>query len=234
MRLTNWHPTLALLVAIIVGCGVGDESSDATSNESEGYPAGHRVSRPRSADAAPEDNDALGPSYADGSVKADAASSSPPAHPPASDAASGDRNAADAASDQAVVDSSVTDSRIVDVVVVDRPVEDACPPYSIIAGSGAKTAYGIPLPGPAPTECSTSANTASRLTIINRACVPVEIWWVNYECAEISYGLIKPGGQWVVNTYVTHPWRIRAAPGQSLLRNIAPNRDGNERTVAFP
>ena len=69
---------------------------------------------------------------------------------------------------------------------------------------------------------------------MNDAPCPIEAWWVDYQCHEELYDTVQPGRQVVESTFVTHPWRLRAAGSEQLLLEIAPATDGTPRTVTYP
>lgn len=96
------------------------------------------------------------------------------------------------------------------------------------AGSSSSTTaavggcLGDPLPEVALVECSDSDREEVDLTIDNACDFAVEVFWVAYDCGEVSYQVISGGNSWGTQTYATHPWRIRAAQGGELLLEIAP------------
>jgi len=94
---------------------------------------------------------------------------------------------------------------------------------SACGGSTSSGACGKAIPDAKPATCSTQGTTAASLTIQNNCSgLTLEVFWVNYQCGEISYGTIAPGQKFQSNSYVTHPWRLRDASTHILLREIAP------------
>ena len=76
--------------------------------------------------------------------------------------------------------------------------------------------------------CSLQSSTMVELEI-NSACSErvLELWWVNFDCGEVSYGLIEPGSSITSQTYVTHVWRIRDAVTGDLVLQLDPLIDKN-------
>jgi hypothetical protein len=87
---------------------------------------------------------------------------------------------------------------------------------------------GDPLPEVAPVECSDSDNEEVDLTIDNGCDFAVEVFWVAYDCDEVSYQVISGGNSWGIQTFATHPWRIRTARGGELLLEVAPLQGDTE------
>jgi len=90
---------------------------------------------------------------------------------------------------------------------------------------------GDPLPEVAPAECSISDATEAQLSIDNTCNFDVEVFWVAYDCAEQSYQVISGGNDWSIQSFATHPWRIREADGGALLLEIPPLRGDTQITV---
>jgi hypothetical protein len=93
-----------------------------------------------------------------------------------------------------------------------------------------------PMDGP-PTACSTKPNRDANYLIVNATKAPIEAFWVDYQCKEISYGRIDPGDEREQATFYTHPWRFRDAQTHKLLYELAalPTDQWKEwRTVLAP
>ena len=54
------------------------------------------------------------------------------------------------------------------------------------------------------------------------ATVPIEMFWLDFKGNPVSYGVIQPGSQMPMNTYVTHPWKATGIKGEPMLINGAP------------
>ena len=109
------------------------------------------------------------------------------------------------------------------------------PPRSGGTDAGSIALDGGALPGAAPAVCSLSSTEHSMLTIVNNSSAVVEAWWVDFKCTEVLYGTANAGGGMFLNdTFVTHPWRIRAATTELLLKEIPPAPDATPRTITYP
>jgi hypothetical protein len=89
------------------------------------------------------------------------------------------------------------------------------------------------IPDTVPILCSENADSKVSLTISN-VCVSeaIEVFWVNSNCDEVSYGSYAPGDSFVVQSYKSHPWRVRNATTQVLLADIPPLM--SDTMIAFP
>ena len=83
---------------------------------------------------------------------------------------------------------------------------------------------------PASTDPASDA-TEAQLSIDNTCNFDVEVFWVAYDCAEQSYQVISGGNDWSIQSFATHPWRIREADGGALLLEIPPLRGDTQITV---
>ncbi len=90
------------------------------------------------------------------------------------------------------------------------------------------------LPGFYPTLCSIDGDAHAPMTITNNGPCPIDYWWVDYNCAEEYYGTIQPGQQGLSDTFVTHPWRLRATGSEILLKDIGPAETPDAWTAAYP
>ena len=81
----------------------------------------------------------------------------------------------------------------------------------------------IALPESAPAICSVRSSTQATFQIFNECeTESLEVFWVDYDCGENFFGLIVPGSEWQVQSYVTHPWRIRASSDARLMADVPP------------
>lgn len=85
-----------------------------------------------------------------------------------------------------------------------------------------------------PTMCSLNDAASAQITFINNCTVSVKQEWVDYACAEMEYATIAPGQSWVQPTYVTHPWRIRDAATNRLLKEVPAPTNGTPYSVSVP
>jgi hypothetical protein len=97
---------------------------------------------------------------------------------------------------------------------------------------------GPPLPGPPPSSCSVDGDIHAPFEVINNSPCPIDVWWVDYLCAEEYYGTVAPnGGTWSNDTWETSPWRIRLSGSEALLLEIPPVPEGVDaslRTIVYP
>lgn len=85
------------------------------------------------------------------------------------------------------------------------------------------TCADLVLPETGPVSCSTDALDLVELAITNDCAGPaVDVYWVDYNCNEIFYARIQPGGSWGIPTFQTHPWRVRNVDTGALMREIPP------------
>ena len=89
------------------------------------------------------------------------------------------------------------------------------------------------IPEAAPILCSENSDSKVSLTISN-VCVSeaIEVFWVNFNCNEVSYGSYAPGDSFVTQSFKSHPWRVRNATTQVLLADIPPVM--SDTIIAFP
>jgi hypothetical protein len=77
-----------------------------------------------------------------------------------------------------------------------------------------------------------TGGTRARLVVSNQRADPVDLLWLSYNCREMRYERIPPGGQSVQETYDGHIWRVRdAATGTLLLETTATAGSNGEATV---
>jgi hypothetical protein len=81
-----------------------------------------------------------------------------------------------------------------------------------------------------PAVCSEPSATGRDTIFVNHCGVPIDIWWVRFDCAEVFYSRVDPGGSYTVNSYVSHVWRARMPPGGGR----APGTTGGALVKEFP
>jgi hypothetical protein len=91
-----------------------------------------------------------------------------------------------------------------------------CGPSSGGAADGARadagaTAACAPIAESMPTICSMAAPPRNAI-FTNNCAVPIDIWWVNFQCGETFYHRLDPGQSYTQASFVTHPWRARTVP----------------------
>ena len=123
-------------------------------------------------------------------------------------------DASDASSNDVVVEDVSSD-----VIAFDAPQEadaDAGPILTITGGS-------YTLLGPDAGACSVNSNQAASFQIVNDRTAPIDLYWVDFACAEKTYGTIPSNGQASHTTYVTHVWRVRNSSDQAFLASFVLN-----------
>lgn len=65
---------------------------------------------------------------------------------------------------------------------------------------------------------SIASNTSVQVRFLNRTGGRVDVYWVDFEGRETSYGVIEPGAEWTQQTFATHLWRFRQ--GGSLMLGV--------------
>jgi hypothetical protein len=71
-----------------------------------------------------------------------------------------------------------------------------------------------------PVVCSMSGDQAM-LHVVNECEDEIlEMFWINTQCEEVSYGVLAPGGVFTSTSFTTHPWRVRATSDERLMVEI--------------
>lgn len=65
-------------------------------------------------------------------------------------------------------------------------------------------------------SCSVGGDREVQFTFTNTLDIPVEIFWVDYDCNEVSYGVIQGHDRMGMITYETHPWLVRDLDGNFI------------------
>lgn len=90
-------------------------------------------------------------------------------------------------------------------------------------GEVVRTCSDLVLPDLPPPVCSLEALDLVNLSIDNDCVgVAVDVYWVDYNCNEIFFARVDPGGSWGIVTFQTHPWRIRNVDTGELMRETPP------------
>ncbi|MFT3776572.1 MAG: hypothetical protein QM820_65365 [Minicystis sp.] len=61
------------------------------------------------------------------------------------------------------------------------------------------------------------------IKFVNRRPASVNVLWVDFQGVEKSYGVLQPGGEMPMHTYVRHLWVFRDANGGEVWRWYAPS-----------
>jgi len=69
--------------------------------------------------------------------------------------------------------------------------------------------------------CSLSSLTQVTVTFVNTSSTPVDLQWSDFGCRRVSYGIVPPGGNLTLRTWVTHAWAFTdAATGQTRSTHV--------------
>jgi von Hippel-Lindau disease tumor supressor len=55
---------------------------------------------------------------------------------------------------------------------------------------------------------SVNGDISTSVRFVNHRQIMLKIYWLNYEGKRVFYRSLKPGEQYVQQTYLTHPWLI--------------------------
>jgi hypothetical protein len=124
-----------------------------------------------------------------------------------------------------VVTSDVTDAGV-DVTQQDAPIDVATDaPIDVGVDAGILTITGgtYTLVDEDAGVCSQNANNAASFQLVNDRAAPVDLVWVDYQCAEQPYGTILANAQKNQGTYVTHVWRVRNDADKAFLAGFVLN-----------
>lgn len=80
--------------------------------------------------------------------------------------------------------------------------------------------------------CSTLGDAAAGLVVNNDCTESIDLWWVDYGCAEQFYQTVASGSSATQPSFVTHPWRLRLADAGRVVKEIPPLT--GDTTVSVP
>jgi len=63
---------------------------------------------------------------------------------------------------------------------------------------------------------SLNSHTRLPVTFDNETDQTVELFWLNFQGQEVSYGTVAPGATKVMTTYSTHPWMARGKDNAAI------------------
>ncbi len=102
------------------------------------------------------------------------------------------------------------------------PAPDASAPATPSASARAlRHCAGLTRPESPPRSCAVPGDPLL-LELVNDCDEPLELFWVNAECREVSYGTLLPGAHRFQGTVATHPWRLRSRQSGALVRDVEP------------
>jgi hypothetical protein len=92
------------------------------------------------------------------------------------------------------------------------------------SGSSGTSGQVAPSPTVQPSRaCSQNSSQAVNLPFRNGFTDrTVRLFWVDYACNEVAYGVVGPGQTHVQQTFVSHPWRVRDASTNALYKEFIP------------
>lgn len=76
---------------------------------------------------------------------------------------------------------------------------------------------------------SVSGTTAVQVQFVNNAPYSAKLFWLNYQGQEQQYAELAPGASHSVNTFVSHPWRLREATSGSEVWVYQPSAAPSQR-----
>lgn len=68
----------------------------------------------------------------------------------------------------------------------------------VVSASG-----GGPLGG-----CSISGDREYGFNVVNESSRTIQMFWIDYDCNQVGYRTVEPGGSYIQRTFVTHPWIV--------------------------
>jgi len=84
-------------------------------------------------------------------------------------------------------------------------------------------------------RCS-EAGESIELSLVNDRSDAVELYWLDYDCEEVSKAKVEPGQRWTHAASDAYRWRVRDARTQALVKEFAANPDplGQRLLVTVP
>lgn len=72
--------------------------------------------------------------------------------------------------------------------------------------------------------CAKTSVQKISLRFTNRTpSTTVKLMWVDFSCREVQFGTIAPGQSQEVQTFLSHPWRLRDATTNALYKEFVPS-----------
>ena len=118
-----------------------------------------------------------------------------------------------------------------------NPVSNPIVGSSGVLGSSSGSSGGsgdTPTPISPGSVCSTASTQRIQLTFANNSADrTVNVFWVDFNCRESRFLTLSPGQSDVIQSFVSHPWRIRDAGTNALYKEFVPSGQ-NGTVVTFP
>lgn len=73
------------------------------------------------------------------------------------------------------------------------------------------------------------ADTSLEMVVRNETRVPLVMTWLDYDGNRVDYAQVEPGEEYLQQTYVTHPWIVRA--GTRCVGLFVPQAAGHHDLV---
>jgi len=81
---------------------------------------------------------------------------------------------------------------------------------------------------------SKRSDTAVKVRFLNSSAVPLKLHWIDYQGEEKEIGIIHPGKEQVMNTFATHPWRLKdMSAGVVALEHVTTETPATQLAVVY-
>ena len=93
-------------------------------------------------------------------------------------------------------------------------------------GSGNRNEQQVKIPcSQQSLQKSISSATSAKVKFNNFASTQVKIYWINYEGAPVLYKDLQAGDSIVMQTFLTHPWRVERPDGKCITLAVPRSLD---------
>ncbi|KAG8998142.1 hypothetical protein FRB93_013824 [Tulasnella sp. JGI-2019a] len=72
-------------------------------------------------------------------------------------------------------------------------------------------------PANEPNMRSLNSDIQTSVLFINKRCTPIHLYWRDFNGGRTSYGLVQPGGERPMTTYITHAWVVVDEESKEVL-----------------
>lgn len=73
---------------------------------------------------------------------------------------------------------------------------------------------------PIPDVCSPAGGDSITVDFVNETTKTGVLVWVDFDCEQVEYARIEPGGEHRQSTFVGHVWRLNDESGDALVQAI--------------
>ncbi len=91
----------------------------------------------------------------------------------------------------------------------------------------------VDVPSSGAPACSTGGGAQATVHFVNSSSKPVAVWWVTFECEELSIGTVNPGKALDQVTYLDHVFVLRDPTTQALVLAPAPIAQASTTITVF-